>query len=315
MTLLAWLCLCIALGAAIVGLAVIGRERRSGVAAQAGFRLSLAAGAGLIFAGTVMPQLIFAANMDQILGWLSLLLVLGLGLEPALGGGRSVPLRRRLWAIGPGLAIGLVIGLFPEAADRPLLFRLLIAGTAMALVNTLIFWMGLGEALGAARNRSGILIRSAALITVIGFGSALLTTAGAEEVLEPGDAMTAGEYRIVYRGLRIEPQPGGTRKYTAWLEVKRGAREHFLANAEMVQDPATGRTRSRTRIHADRAEELRLLVAGYEENGRIRLKARFLRHMYLVWLGGLLLLAGAILEMLQQLDKRPARLVLKPLKR
>ena len=313
MTVLAWLCLCITLGAAIMGLIVLRRSRRTvNATANTGFRLSLAAGAGLVFAGTVMPRALLPGQfIDDGLSWLGLLLVVWAGFEPlshkecaALT--RDERLRRMACRIGPGLLAAGLILLLTLGLDWTVMFRLLVAGSGLALVNSIVFWIGLGKSLWVPRNWAGILIRLAVVAAGGGFGAARLDTPSVERVLEPGETLRAGGYQVVYRGLQIEPLTEQIRKYTAWLEVKHGSDEHFLANAELFENQVTGRNHSRTRIHADSQEELRLLFTSYEEYGRVRLKVRILQQMSLVWVGGLLLLAGVALELFQLLTPRAA---------
>jgi cytochrome c-type biogenesis protein CcmF len=253
---------------------------------------------------------------------LPLLLLMGLG---PLIAWRRASLRALgrtfLWPLGVAVAAGVVL-LALGAGSSPLG---LVAYTFSAFVlASIVIEFARGtrarRALGApswpaafaqliAHNRrryGGYVVHAAVLLLAIGvIGSSLYQTVH-EESLRPGQAMTAGGYRLEYRTLD-EREAENAHEVRALLAVSRGDRDLGTIATGKNTYPVEQETSNEVAIRSDplTGEDLFVIADQIDPDGTVYFKVFVKPLVNLIWIAGLVFVLGSLVTLWP--DPREAR--------
>jgi cytochrome c-type biogenesis protein CcmF len=282
-----------------------------------------------VFLGTVFPVLSEAVSgrrmnvgppfFDHIVIPLALGLLLLMGVGPLIAWRRASAESLRGSFLTPG-AIGVVVGLTLTAAGmRPagavLAFALcgFVAGTVLlefvrgvrvrqAHRDEGILQALAGLVLHNRRRYGGYVVHLGILLVVAGVTGSQVFSTQRVVTLRPGDAVQIAGYRVRFDGLEQTTREGAL-VISARLRAFDGARDLgplearrklFLADAEATSDIA---------LRSTPRDDLYVTLTGWTAEGEATLRLLVNPLVMWIWVGGLVLSAGALLAMLP--ERRP----------
>jgi cytochrome c-type biogenesis protein CcmF len=245
---------------------------------------------------------------------LPLLLLMGIG--PLIAWRRASPkalLRTFLWPVSVALIVGVALLVAGAGSSVPGLVGYTFSAFVLASI-VLEFARGtrarralsgaswpaaLAELVARNRRRyGGYVVHAAVVLLAIGVAGSSAYQSVRETKLGPGDSMQVAGYTAVYRSLQTRPGPndqevratvdlyrGGTRVATAYP-----GKNHYFAERQVSNEMA---------IHTDwlRAEDVDLIADQINRDGSIYLKVLVKPLVNLIWLAGLVFLAGAVIAL------------------
>ena len=243
---------------------------------------------------------------------LPLLLLMGIG--PLVAWRRSSLRslgRTFVWPLTAALAAGAVLLALGAGPSIPGLVAYSFSAFVLAAI-ALEFVRGTRarRALGAAswraalaslvaRNRrryGGYVVHAAVVLLAIGIaGSSAYQTVG-ERRLRPGDSMRVGDYSLAYAGVAQRREANAVER-RALLDVRRGGRELGRLEAGKNWYAAEQQTSNEVGIRSDlvTGEDLFVIAEEMNRDGSVYLKVFVKPLVNLIWLAGLVFLAGAVI--------------------
>jgi cytochrome c-type biogenesis protein CcmF len=247
--------------------------------------------------------------------------VLGLPLLLLMGIGPLVAWRRSslralgaslLWPAAVALVTGGVLLALGAGSSKPGLVAYTFSAFVLAAI-VLEFARGtrarkaLGDAtwLGAfsslvGRNRrryGGYVVHAAIVLLALGIAGGAYGATKAQH-LRPGETMTIRGYRLTYLGSFVRAEANHAEK-RARLAVSRGGKRLGIYEAGKNSYPAEGQVSNEVAIRTDwlRAEDLFIIGDQFNADGSVVLKVLVNPLVDLVWLAGLVFLAGSLIAM------------------
>ena len=162
-------------------------------------------------------------------------------------------------------------------------------------------WPG---AFGALVNRNrrrygGYVVHAAIVLLALGVAGSATAGHTAEQKLGPGESMTVGSYRLVYRGFH-ESVAGNHTELRAGVDVYRNGRYVGLQTPGKNFYPAEQQTSTEMAIRTDwlRGEDLDLILDSVPNaQGAVFLKALSKPLVNLIWLAGAVFLLGSLIAL------------------
>ncbi|KNY27841.1 cytochrome c biogenesis protein CcsA [Pseudobacteroides cellulosolvens] len=255
----------------------------------------------LIFGGTAFPlfgglffkdaSVTSAAFYDYSFGIFGLLVLLCLAVCPGLFSGRRILLI-------PGAVIGITaLIVMIVFSNYGYLTMASLAVCAMLAVNFAIELIrNQKKILSNPRYVSFIILHFALLLMALGFTGSRGIFYSSEKMLDKNNTLEIHEYSVKYRNLYWKEELGKTTA-VAVIGVS-GPKGRLQLKPELSYYQKKNITHSRAIVKAGIWEDLYIIFEGMDENDRILIKVMVLRWVSLVWIGGLLLIVGALLEYL-----------------
>jgi cytochrome c-type biogenesis protein CcmF len=138
----------------------------------------------------------------------------------------------------------------------------------------------------------------------------------AREVTLPVDqSFTIGRYTLTNLGLS-ETRGAGSRTVGARLALSEdGGPPHYVEPAKVFYDNFGDQAATHVVIETRRLEDLYLVLTGWADNGTISLLATLNPMVPLIWVGGVILIIGALVSMWPEPVVAPRRVVAAPIPR
>jgi cytochrome c-type biogenesis protein CcmF len=175
-----------------------------------------------------------------------------------------------------------------------------VRGTrARKAIGTGGWWTAFSGLVGRNRRRYGGYIVHAAIVVLligaVGIGGFSTTS---EQRLAPGEAMTVGDYRLVYTGSEERRGPNA-QEVRAQLDVYRGEEQVGTMEAGKNRYFAEEQTSNEVGIRTDRlrAEDLFVIADRFYPDGSVILEAIVNPLVNLIWLSGLIFVLGSVVAM------------------
>jgi cytochrome c-type biogenesis protein CcmF len=168
--------------------------------------------------------------------------------------------------------------------------RALTGGSWLAAFNALI-----------ARNRrryGGYVVHASIVLLAIGVAGSSAYDTVREQALRRGETMAVADYRLTYRSLRAEEGPNAT-ELRARLDVERDGKSLGAIEAGKNQYRAEDQVSNEVGIRSDRVtlEDLFVIAEQVDRNGTVHFRVLVKPLVNLIWLAGLVFLAGALVAM------------------
>jgi cytochrome c-type biogenesis protein CcmF len=168
--------------------------------------------------------------------------------------------------------------------------RALTGGSWLAAFNALI-----------ARNRrryGGYVVHASIVLLAIGVAGSSAYDTVREQALRPGETMAVADYRVTYRSLRAEEGPNAT-ELRARLDVERDGKALGAIEAGKNQYRAEDQVSNEVGIRSDRVtlEDLFVIAERVDTNRTVHFRVLVKPLVNLIWLAGLVFLAGALVAM------------------
>lgn len=244
----------------------------------------------LVFGGTVLPISGIQTPLEfynYSFGVFGLLLLSILGVCPSLF------LKRKLYLL-PGVIAGTIVFFYTALnASFHLLTVLSLSLCSMLTVNLFITIFVDTHYFANRKKISFFIIHIALIFMAIGITGSKGITEGKEQVFRFHDTMRLKNYSITYRELQWKYEKGKTVAIATVDVLGKQGRETF--KPELAYYQKRDMNHSRAVVKAGLWEDLYIIFEGLDESGQALFRVMVLRWVSLVWLGGLLLIIGAIL--------------------
>jgi cytochrome c-type biogenesis protein CcmF len=223
-----------------------------------------------------------------------------LGASLAWPAGVAVAVGALLLALGAGSSpvglVGYTFGAFVLAAIVLEFVRGTRARKALGRHGWLDAFTGL-----VARNRrryGGYVVHAAIVLLLVGATGIGGFSTTREARLAPGESVEAGDYRLSYLG-STERRGANARELRARLAVSRDGERIGTLSAGKNRYLAEGQTSNEVGIRTDwlRGEDLFVIADSFNANGSVFLKVLVNPLVNLIWLAGLVFVAGSLVTM------------------
>jgi cytochrome c-type biogenesis protein CcmF len=161
-------------------------------------------------------------------------------------------------------------------------------------------WLGAFNAL-VARNRrryGGYVVHASIVLLAIGVAGSSAYDTTREASLRPGEAMTVGDYRLAYRSLSARESANAT-ELRARVDVERDGKSLGAVEAGKNDYRAEDQLSNEVGIRSDRLtlEDLFVIAEQIDANETVHFRVLVKPLVNLIWLAGLVFLAGALVAM------------------
>src|SRR6266545_1189929 len=236
---------------------------------------------------------------------LPLLLLMGIG--PLIAWRRAslrAVGRTFLWPLGVAVAAGVALLAAGAGSSKPGLIAYTFS--AFVLASILLEFVRGTRAAGSftrlvSRNRrryGGYLVHAAIVLLAIGIAGSSAYGSSTERRLRPGQTMRVADYTLAYREVSQRRGPNDLEE-RATVDVYRGG--SFVARLQPGKNRyfAEQQVSNEMAIHTDwlRAEDVDVIADQIDANGTIYFKALVKPLVNLIWLAGLVFLAGSLVAL------------------
>jgi len=143
----------------------------------------------------------------------------------------------------------------------------------------------------------GYLVHLGVAVIAVGVISSHFYQTAREATLPVGSSFSVGRYQITHEGV-IETRSGDQRIVSALLQVSTdGGAPVAVSPAKVFYDSFPDQPATHVAIETTRLEDLYLVLAGWGEDQTISLVATVNPMVSLIWLGGIVLLAGTLISL------------------
>ena len=158
--------------------------------------------------------------------------------------------------------------------------------------------MALTRLVSRSRSRyGGYLVHLGVAFIAVGVVSSSFYQLAREATLTPGSVMTVGSYTITYQGLEESRQPG-SRLVSARLAVSDGGGDpRVVRPGKIFYESFNDQPSTQVAIETHRLEDLYLVLAGWGDDSAISLVAFVNPMVSLIWIGGVIALAGGMISL------------------
>ncbi len=279
-----------------------------------------------IFLGTIFPLLsealtgnrvsVGAPYFNTVTAPLFLLLVFLMGVGPLIAWRRaSWENLKRNFALPVAASLAVAAGLFTAGIRS---FLSLLGFTLCAFtVWTVAFdtflslrarhrqteegWL---RALGSLIRRNqrrygGVVVHLGVVLVVVGIAGSMAYSIEREATLSAGEHLTAGPYRVVFKGLRGSEQPTHYR-VEGVFQVSRGGDALGQLSPALKFFPTQKSPIGRAVFHSTLKEDLYLILSGFSEveQNRATLKVLIRPLVLWIWIGGAVMTLGTLMTIL-----------------
>jgi cytochrome c-type biogenesis protein CcmF len=161
-------------------------------------------------------------------------------------------------------------------------------------------WLGAFNGL-IARNRrryGGYVVHASIVLLAIGVAGSSAYDTVRDQALRPGETMAVADYRLTYRSLSSRDGPNAT-ELRARLDVERDGKSLGALEAGKNQYRAEDQVSNEVGIRSDRLtlEDVFVIAERVDTNGTVQFRVLVKPLVNLIWLAGLVFLAGALVTM------------------
>jgi len=154
------------------------------------------------------------------------------------------------------------------------------------------WWNALGQLVRNAKRRyGGYLVHLGIIMLFVGIAGSSAYNTEAESKLARGESMTINHYQITYadfRDFRNDLKVGGI----AILDIKKNGKHVGWLRPEKAKFYKSDQPMSEVSLRMTLAEDLYIVLAGFDENRNIWITARVNPLINWMWLGGLVMILG-----------------------
>ncbi|MGC8837950.1 MAG: heme lyase CcmF/NrfE family subunit [Anaerolineae bacterium] len=295
------------------------------VSREGGFLFTVLLFVGLgaaVFLGTVYPALVEllrgqevaldASFYNRVFGPLALLLLLLLGVCPALLWRRTEgrPLLARLWPGGAGAALSLGAALALGAREAVPLVGFTAAGFAAGTVlwdllrALAIRREGKGRHRVDRRRLGAHLVHLGVLLMTVGIVGSSVYKTEHQVVLLPGEEVSVSGYTLRY----VQPLRGmdqAKQRTAVELAVSHEGKALGTLTPERNFYWNMGQVVTEVALRSSWREDLYVVLAALQDDGMATLQVQVAQMVWWIWVGGFVLLAGALVSLWPERGKEP----------
>ncbi len=213
---------------------------------------------------------------------------------PVIGGGGTGTVffllgERRLWPLAAWAIVGLVLVSIAQEYVRGVRSRVRATGEPV--------WRAMGALIRRnPRRYGGYIVHLGVILAAIGIIGSSFYQSQQQGVLRVGEALTIGDYRLVYNGLFERRQSNHTQIVGRLAVYRDDAFVGVLEPARNIYDKWPEQPTSEVAVRVTWKEDLYVVLAGWERGGEMAsFKAYINPLMAWLWIGGLVSIAGTLI--------------------